>query len=252
VIQPVIRFSSLNDCVTLLDLSDRSLRTQLSITACYVNIPVALPAFHTVKHVQNEHEIITSNYTCCYHTPHFREVKNPFERRIANDDNDDDNGSNYFYCSPFCRFHIYHSIWLSLRDSVCLFGKHISAWTIQYECKYVNCQKDSQFDVVVAVVVPVFVEARAIFVVVVVAHDVRRIGCTAGCLNRCCWIHDARTLTLFGSRGRSNEWGCGRRLSARSVSGVLLPTGDNVHNLVIAHQYCTRPIICCEWSGSIS
>jgi hypothetical protein len=68
VIQPVIRFFSLNDRVTLLDLIDRLLRARLSITGRYVNISVALTAFHAVKHVQNEHEILTSDYTCCYRT----------------------------------------------------------------------------------------------------------------------------------------------------------------------------------------
>jgi hypothetical protein len=65
VIQLVIRFFSLIDRLVCIDLSVRSLRVRIFIAARYVNIHIASPAFHVIKHVRKEHDIITSNYTCC-------------------------------------------------------------------------------------------------------------------------------------------------------------------------------------------
>jgi hypothetical protein len=65
VIQPVIRFFSLIDRLFRLDLINRLLRARLSITGRYVNISVALTAFHVIKPARKGHDIITSNYTCC-------------------------------------------------------------------------------------------------------------------------------------------------------------------------------------------
>jgi hypothetical protein len=66
VIQPVIRFFSLIDRLVRIDLSVRSLRVRIFIAARYVNIHIAWPAFHVIKHVRKEHDIVTSNYTGCY------------------------------------------------------------------------------------------------------------------------------------------------------------------------------------------
>jgi hypothetical protein len=50
---------SLNDLVVHIDLNDHSLRIEIFITNRYVNIHLALSAFHVIKHARKEHDIIT-------------------------------------------------------------------------------------------------------------------------------------------------------------------------------------------------